>query len=305
MAHGTSRVMNSVLQLASPGTRLGLLLALAALGGACGDGGEQARESSSDPDGREGASDPNDSDEARGSLCGECARWNPGGETTDFGSTAACGQAYLEREVDRAEAEELGFPLALFHELVEQPIDAPLTWAVQDTKGGGPARGYEPETRVRGAFEVRSFTYYSLDPERCDGTQCLLEDGTSTEQAGCDERLLLVNVSGELETLDGAVEVSFAKQPVSIRRPGQNDDIGVAAQANLRDVHGTLEFDPAVPEPRKGVLNLSLAFADDDEGAHGVIDFGIYPDWDNLPEERPDIPSDLSYYAPLEGHWDP
>src|SRR5262245_2501826 len=89
------------------------------------------------------------------SVCPSCAI--AGGETGDFNAEiSACGKAYAKREIDRSEAEALGFPVAEAIGLVEQPIDTAMTWTAVETRNGGPARGYEPKTHVQVVLTVDS-----------------------------------------------------------------------------------------------------------------------------------------------------
>lgn len=98
------------------------------------------------------------------------------------GAIAACSLVYRQRSI--AEAEMLGFPVTAGAELIEEPIEEAMTWEPKESEGGGPATGYESKTRIRGAFKVESCDYYCLDPERCDGTVCTLDDGTRPSRRG-------------------------------------------------------------------------------------------------------------------------
>jgi hypothetical protein len=170
--------------------------------------------------------------------------------------------------------------------------------------GGGPARGYEPQTRVRGEFQVDSYDYRWLDPARCDGSVCKLDDQTTTEQAPCPERYLMMQASGRLETLDGAIAAEFPTQAVNVRLPGQTDDLVVATAADLGQVTGRLRIDPGVSAPSVGRLDLSLQFEDDQHRGYGVLSVGVTPDWDHLSQDvASGIPSRFAYYSPLEGYW--
>jgi hypothetical protein len=241
-------------------------------------------------------------------VCPSCQPM-AGGETSDFGAaTAACVPAYLRREVDQAEADSLGFAAAAVAHVMQQPIAAMMTWDALDTKGGGPARGYEAKTHVELALTVGPYAYYELDPAACDATTCLVTTDATVERvdtAGCPRRLLMVTASGDLRTRDGAIAVALPRQAVKILRPDEKaDQVSVAARANLRDVHGKLQLDPAIAEPRLGVLDLSLQYTAKGELEYGVIDISIYPDWDNLPDGGPTPTADVSQYRPLQGRWD-
>jgi hypothetical protein len=214
-----------------------------------------------------------------------------------------CTLAYLERELDDAEAERLGFLIADAKSLIEGPIDSAMKWVPRGSDGGGPAAGYERETRVHGQLKVESHLYRWLDPERCDGTVCNVEGGL-TEQSLCPDSYLMMHVSGSFETLDGALSVRFAKQAANLRRPAQADDLVVAASADLREARGTLTIDPGVPVAHVGRVYLSLQFADSQHRAYGVLAIGVFPDWDNLTDsERSMVDRRFAYYTPIEASW--
>lgn len=237
-------------------------------------------------------------------VCPECAPVKPGEGSSAMGSQAACVLAYLERSIDADEAEMLGFPVADAATLIERPIDAPMKWVPKPSEGGGAATGYERETRIRGSFKVESYSYNWLDPERCDGTICEIDNETTTEQAPCPERYIMIQVSGDLETLDGAISAQFPLQAVNLRLPGQVDDVVVAAAADLSEVRGSLKIDPDVPPPHVGRLDLSLQFADSQHRGFGALSVGVTPDWDNLSDDaRSAVTGPLAYYAPLEAQW--
>jgi hypothetical protein len=237
-----------------------------------------------------------------GGVCPSC---QAGGETSDFGSgsQAACALALIERELDFAEAEALGFAVAAQRDAIEVPIDEPMRWNAQQTEAGGPATGFEPETRVTLTLSMESIAHFELDPEQCDSETCELDGGTQTEAEPC-RTYIKVYARGELSTADGAIEVTFEPQPVRVLYGDAEEirDLSVAAQANLADVRGSLRVDPLVPEPYVGRLDLSLQYGPDGTLAWGDIDISVYPDWDNLPEDS-DIPSELSRYHPLRGHF--
>lgn len=275
------------------------LLSLLLLAGACGDStsDDEAEDMKGGSTQRNG-DQPTPKDDR---VCSDCVPFDPGGETSDFGSEiAACVVAYRSREVSATQAEQLGFDVESVVDAMEQPIDAAFSWRASASKGGGPAQGFDPETRVRGQIEVRSFTHYKLDETLCDGTTCTLEDGTQTEQASCPEHILFA-ASGELETDDGAIEATFLEQPVWMLVHGRDDQISVAAGADLSTVHGTLRIEPAITEPHIGVLELSLEVRE--SGQRGALNVGVYPDWDRRAPDAGDLPAELSYYSPLEGRW--
>jgi hypothetical protein len=223
-----------------------------------------------------------------------------GGETGDFGaSTAICVTAYVKREVDRAEADALGFSASAAVHAIEKPIDAAMTWTAIDSDGGGPARGYDERTQVHVALEVESLTYYEFDPERCDGdTDCVEQGKTGV----CAASLVMVNANGELRTEDGAVNAELPAQNVHMLLL-DDDDISVASRADLRKVHGSLQLDSDIPEPTLGALDLSLQYSNAGALQWGEIDISIFPDWDHLPHDGPQPTPGQSHYAPLQGRW--
>jgi hypothetical protein len=239
------------------------------------------------------------------SVCPQCERSALStGTSGASASVAACSLAYLERRVDQAEAEKLGFPVAAATKQLEQPIDSAMEWVARESEGGGPAAGYERETRVHGQLKVESYKFHWIDPERCDGSKCQI-DGQTVEQVPCPENYLMMYASGTFETLDGALSARFPTQAVNIRRPGQVDALGVAASVDLRDVTGSLTIDPGVPPPRVGRLDLSLQFKDNQRPGYGVLGVSVLPDWDNLPDgpQRAMIDARFARYAPIEAQW--
>jgi hypothetical protein len=182
-----------------------------------------------------------------------------------------------------------------------------MTWVPKAAEGGGPASGYERETRIRGELQVDGYEYGWLDPERCDGRLCKIEDAngeTTTEQAPCAERYLMMQVSGALQTMDDALYVYFPNQAVNLRMPGQTDDVVVAARADLREARGTLHIDPHVRAQHVGWVDLSLQFADETHPGYGVLGVSVAPDWENLPEDYgSEVLGPFAYYAPIEARW--
>jgi hypothetical protein len=248
------------------------------------------------------------------SVCPTCRR-TVGGETGDFGAGGvACG--YRQRNVDEKEAEALGFSIAVLARVMRQPIDAAMTWTPIDTAGGGPARGYESKTRVVGALARESYAYHELDIDGCDEIypQADANKGcreSTVDPSACMERFLTVNASGDLHTHDGAIAADLPMQIVSLLFPDDESvgELSFAARADLRDVRGSLELDPSIPEPRVGFLDLSLSYTLKGKLNYGAIDISIYPDWDKLQTDA-GVPIDSglklpeqSQYHPLEGGW--
>jgi hypothetical protein len=236
-------------------------------------------------------------------VCPSCGT-NAGGETGDFGpDIAACAGAYTKRVIDAEEGDALGFDASDAVRAIETVIDSKMTWAVIDSDDGGPASGFVPETRVHLTLRVDALSYQELDVELCTNDDCRIQ----AEEGQCDERLIWVSASGQLHTEDGAIAVELASQYVRILRPG-DDDVSVAAQANLRDVTGSLQLAPSFPEPWIGLLNLSLDFDDEATFEYGVIDIDIWRDLDQLREDDAGLDYDerralCGHYGPLQGRW--
>jgi hypothetical protein len=236
-------------------------------------------------------------------VCPSCGP-SAGGETGDFGADiAACAAAYTKRMIDAEEGDALGFDASDAVRAIETVIDSEMTWAVIDSDDGDPASGFEPQTRVHLALAVDALSYQELDVELCTSDDCRIQ----AEEGQCEERLIWVSASGQLHTEDGAIAVELASQYVRILRPG-DDDVSVAAQANLRDVTGSLQLAPSFPEPRLGVLNLSLDFDDEATFEYGVIDIDIWRDLDQLREDDGGLDYNergalCAHYRPLQGRW--
>jgi len=253
------------------------------------------------------ASDPmpdlGEPDDTLDSVCPSCGP-NAGGETGDFGADISpCAEAYTKRVIDAEEGDALGFDASDTVRAIETVIDSEMTWAVIDSDDGGPASGFDPQTRVHLALSVDALSYRELDLELCTNEDCRI----AAEEGQCEERLIWVSASGELQTEDGAIAVELASQYVQILRPG-DDDVSVAAQANLRDVTGSLQLDPSFPEPQIGLLNLSLDFDDEATFQYGVIGIDIWRDLEQLREDDSgldyvELRALCAHYQPLQGRW--
>lgn len=278
-----------------------LLLMLAGSFAGCG----------SEPSGLKSTEGPDGADTI-GRVCPGCGV-NTGGETGDFGGDlAACAGAYAKREVDRAEADALGFDATDSVRAIEEPIDAPMTWAAIDDSGdGAPARGYDAETRVQVTLTVDKLTFHELDLERCNGDRWCLSDG---ERGLCSERYVVVSASGELRTSDGAIAAVIPSQDVQGLWPDSDNNPSVFAWIDLRDVTGRLELEPAFPEPRLGELVLSLQYGAGRTLEYGLISITIRSDRDTLLDEllNSDGGSDEDGgirfpkprdYCPLQARW--
>jgi hypothetical protein len=225
------------------------------------------------------------------SVCAECPV-QAGGESSDFGGTPhTCTHFELRAPIDRSRASDLGFDVDALEQRIERPLDAPLHWKPEDSRAGGPASGYQPETWIEGTAKLSGwYTYVGLDPARCEGTECA---DTEVGEWTCSDRLEL-GIEAQFRTLDGAVN-AFASGYVLLGRPGASfgETPGSSLRANLRDVHGSLRVVPdqglAIVE---ALLMMDLYFkADRTEG-----------------DLRPflvlrDSPATVVHYLPLSGHW--
>lgn len=236
-------------------------------------------------------------------VCPSCGP-NAGGETGDFGADIApCAEAYAKRVIDAEEGDALGFDASDTVRAIETVIDSEMTWAVIDSDDGDPASGFDAQTRVHLTLAVDALSYRELDLELCTNDDCRI----AGEDGQCEERLIWVSAIGQLHTEDGAIAVELASQYVRILRPG-DDDVSVAAQANLREVTGSLQLDPSFPEPWIGLLNLSLDFDDDATFQYGVIDIDIWRDLEQLREDDAgldyvELRALCAHYRPLQGRW--
>jgi hypothetical protein len=235
---------------------------------------------------------PTEADSTVGdSVCAECPV-QAGGESSDFGGTPhPCTHFELRSPIDRTRATDLGFDVDELEQRIERPIDAPLHWKPEDSRAGGPASGYHPETWIEGTAKLSGwYTYVGLDPARCEGNACA---DTEVGEWTCSDRLEL-GIEAQCRTLDGAVN-AFASGYVLLGRPGASwgETPGSSLRANLRDVHGSLRVLPdqslAIVE---ALLMMDLSFkVDHTEG-----------------DVRPvlalrDSPATVVHYLPLSGHW--
>lgn len=186
-----------------------------------------------------------------------CARCEPssGGETGDFGTELhACEAVMADEEVDRAEAEALGFDVTELERRVARPVDLPMRWVPAKPEwighAGGPATGYEPETRIRATFSSqRTLHYVHPDPEVCDGAICQLPGGGTEEQVNCTTRIEL-DIEVQLQTQDRAIKATLEGRAVWIdpeHRGLASDSLlepYFNAHTDLAEVTGTLRLDP-------------------------------------------------------------
>jgi hypothetical protein len=268
--------MGTAIHLGSSGAWLLLLLFF----GGCAGSGDGSGTTPTGADGTETSS-----------VCAECPL-QAGGESSDFGGTPhPCSHFELRSPIDRTRATDLGFDVDELEQRIERPIDAPLHWKPEDSRAGGPASGYQPETWIEGTAKLSGwYAYVGLDPARCEGTECAdAEVGEWT----CSDRLEL-GIEAQFRTLDGAVN-AFASGYVLLGRPGASwgETPGSSLRANLRDVNGSLRVFPDQKLPiLEALLMLDLYFkADRTEG-----------------DLRPflvlrDSPATVVHYLPISGHW--
>lgn len=226
---------------------------------------------------------------SRRSLCPECPLVPAGGESSDFGGTPhPCALVEQSTLIDADAAARLGFDVPTLVQLVERDFDEALRWTPEDTGRGTPPAGYEEQTRVQGRAQIISYSYVSLEPKSCDGTNCWI-DGQEWE---CADRLEL-GIEAELRTLDGAVEaraIGYAFQG----RPGfPFESPAGTVFANLRDVRGSLQLSlPQGEDIQRAVLITDLFYKP--ERIEGDIHAYVL---------QSTGPSTATLYYPIGGHW--
>ena len=188
-------------------------------------------------------------------------------------------------------ATELGFDLPTLEGRVERELDEALLWTPQAMGPGGPATGYEPETRIRGHMSIRSYSYVGLNPEACSGTRCIIDEREWDCSADAD--WLELGIDAEFRTLDGAV-AAMATGSVAQGRPGASFESPVGyVSAELRDVYGTLQVFPDAgrtivsselrtsmffkEERTEGSLSVSILMADEVMGRTEYLP--LYGQW--------------------------
>jgi hypothetical protein len=233
------------------------------------------------------------------SVCPGCEP-RAGGETSDFGGEwAPCEYYSARRRIEASEANSLGYDAARLTAQIERRVDASLFWTATATKSGGPASGFDPETRVRVTPRVTSFTHVRIDPERCDGTTCRSEEVDTVVQAECRHRLEM-GFEIQLHTEDGAL--SLHANGIAVQWAGglesdaHEDPIGVA-YADLRSVTGDLRLTPDLPEPYVGRLIVELLFRPNEtEGA-------LWPKLVHRQVDENGITTRHEEYSPLKAEW--
>jgi hypothetical protein len=142
-----------------------------------------------------------------------------------------------------------------------RPVDVTLAWTASETRGGGPASGYQPSTRVTANFSSRrTYKHVRPDPQYCDGTTCNFP-GDTVPQASCARRLE-VDVEATVKTADKAVEATLRGTAWSTV-PGSNgeadsfaEQVIIETRTLLSQVRGTLRVSP---EPGASSYRTSLA----------------------------------------------
>jgi hypothetical protein len=215
-------------------------------------GGERAQNATATGD-RGGAGEPRPGVEHTDRVvCPACAP-HAGGETSDFGDGSdyfpggdgsvaeptPCELSQQASAIDVEAARALGFGAAL--EAVETTFDLPFEWSPSDAGtlgGGGPAKGFTPETRLRGTTQVSA-----------------LERRASTLE-GCKD-VIVATLATQIETADGALAVAGnLRAALSV-----GDAPHASGMLDLSQAHGTLELDPpSTTATTVGVVLMSVYF---------------------------------------------
>jgi hypothetical protein len=179
-------------------------------------------------------------------ICPQCVQ--AGGETSDFGDGSAylmggagifaaptpCEASTTASSIELDAARALGFGAQL--DRLDATFDLTLEWGPGADDLDRPARGYTPNTRVRGTTRVLSAAHQQPSLEGCIDS-------------------LLVQVATTLETDDGALSVSGTLHSTlerDARRPL------IEGPLDLSRARGTLELDP--PPSSETVLGNVNAF---------------------------------------------
>jgi hypothetical protein len=172
--------------------------------------------------------------------------------------------------IDATRAAEVGFDVPTLAGRVERELDDTLLWTLGWPEFGGPATGYEPETRIRGHVTIHSYSYVSLNPEACSGRRCIISQlvdpalpSTLEEEYDCSEDRLELGIDAEYSTSDGAV-AAIATGYVLQGRPGEPFESPAGTVfTNLRDVDGTLRVFPGEGTIVRGQLIANLMFREE------------------------------------------
>ena len=234
------------------------------------------------------------------SVCPGCEP-RGGGETSDFGgSWAPCEYYSAPRRIEASEANSLGYDAARLTAQIERQVDTSLFWTAKATEGGGPASGFEQETRVRITPRITSFTHVRIDPERCDGTICRSEEVDPVVRAECRHRLEM-GFEMQLHTEDGAL--SLRTNGIAVQWAGGLEEADVLddpighVDADLRSVTGDLRLTPDLPEPYVGTLVVVLMFrANETEGS-------LWPELVHTQVDENGITTRREEYSPLKAEW--
>jgi hypothetical protein len=200
--------------------------------------------------------------------------------------------------LDAAQVEALPFvDLAELRARVEQTIDMPMYWTIEDAKLARVLGGYQEKTQVRIRTKIVSYTYDEVDPALCAGGSCPLEG----DPVGLPCRSLLrIGIESELRTADGAVEATLVGEaakwgPGSAVFGDTASEITSYSAVDLRDARGTLRLGSAGPTARSGELTLEITY-----GTHRTT--GTLAPTLIFEEESPGV-SLTTYEAPLVGEW--
>ncbi|MEO8179072.1 MAG: hypothetical protein ABI895_09585 [Deltaproteobacteria bacterium] len=274
--------MDSTEQRFSRGARASWsVLACALVAGACGE--RSSREADA-ADALAGANEP-----VVRSVCPSCPAAQLGGESSDFGgSRDVCVFIEQKTPIDATRATQLGFDVPTLQRRVQREFNETLLWTPRELRGGGPATGYELETRIRGTVTIRSYAYVGLDPEACIGTRCQI----NTDEHECFDRLEL-GLDAQFRTLDGALEASATGYGLQGRSGNSFESPAGSLFTSLRDVHGTLQLFPDKGKSiRRAVLIANMYFKE--ERTEGELSAYLELANDSV---------SVTTYIPLFGQW--
>jgi hypothetical protein len=165
-------------------------------------------------------------------VCPACAP-HAGGESSDFGDGSdyfpggagePLGPCQLSQgsAIDVEAARALGFGAAL--DALETSFDLPFKWSPSQSwqlRGGGPAKGFTPETHLLGTTHVIALEQLPSTLESCAG-------------------LIVATLATQLETADGALSIA-GKLRATLTLSGVPEADGML---DLSQARGTLELDP-------------------------------------------------------------
>jgi len=235
------------------------------------------------------------------SVCPAC-KPVAGGETTSFarGDLSACFQIYRGTKLSAERAAAQGFAVRDAQQRLERSFDAPLRWLAQQSENGSPAKGYRVETRVKIHTTIVGYTAIGPDPAICDQVPCTYAGESCVNWLQLDLRV-------GIETLDGAVRGTLTGgTAMGLAADGPfNSELIVDASLGLKQVVGSLQLFPSLPEPYAGALAIEFPA----DGSRGDLWIIVAP-----PEPNSDTdagftqPNDVLWgenvsYQPLRGVW--